>query len=72
MMCSPWGCKELDMTEQLSLTHSMPVKPYFCLFSGLYTPYPIPLCMYMSNIFGQHNNLITMGEMQMWLQNLAL
>ena len=19
--CSPWGCKELDMTERLSLTH---------------------------------------------------
>ena len=21
--CSPWGCKELDMTEQLTLTHSV-------------------------------------------------
>ena len=40
MMCSPWGCKELDMTEQLSLTHSMPVKPYFCLF--FWSLYPLP------------------------------
>ena len=23
---SPWGCKESDMTEQLSLTHSFPIK----------------------------------------------
>jgi len=26
MCCIPWGCKELDMTEQLNLTELIPSK----------------------------------------------
>ena len=34
---SPWGCKELDMTEQLSLTHSSSL-PRACLVAQAKNP----------------------------------
>ena len=32
--CSPWGCKELDMTEQLSNNKT---KPYLSVFVQIYS-----------------------------------
>ena len=63
--------KESDTTEQLSLPHSVPVKPCPCLFPDLYTLIP-SLCVCKCQCLWPTQQSNYKGEMQTWLQNLAL